>query len=117
MLKASDLPTTGMSFKYVIGEIQELWEEVLKANVGGVISETCDVYTCAMCAIHNNFGIDTPILWTKTAKEWFHRVEVFKQILSDRGLTFKVEYLRYGANYHKPHKVDKVIELAKLDQK
>jgi len=116
MLRAANLPATGMTFRYAAGEVQELWEEVLKGDIKGIISEACDVYTCTMCAIHNNFGIDMPIVWDKTAKEWFHRVDVFKQILHKRGLEFKVEYLRYGANYHKPHKVAKVIELAEADQ-
>lgn len=116
MLKASDLPTTGMTFKYTIGEIQELWEEVLKLDIHGIISEACDVYTCTMCAIYTNFDIDMPIIWTKSAKEWIHRVEIFKKILSNRGLRFKLEYLRYGSNYNKQCKVDKVIELATLDQ-
>ena len=116
MLRASHLPAQGMSWKYTLGEVQELWEEILTLNAEGILSEACDVYTCASCAILTTTGIDLPILWSRTARGWFHRVNVWKQILATEGLQFKTSYLRYGSNYNKPAKVAKVLELARADQ-
>lgn len=116
MLWASDLPATGMTWKYVVGEMIELIQEIKDLNYRGIIAEACDVYTCVSCAVLTSTGIDLPILWNNSAKEWFHRVEALKLILADRGLVFKEEYLRYGANYNKPHKMAIIVGLASLDQ-
>jgi len=115
-MRASELPTTGMNWKYVLGEVHELWEEILKRDIQGILSEACDVYSCATCAILTTTGVDLPILWTRSARGWLHREGVWKQILAKEGLAYKVEYLRYGSNYHKPEKVTKVLSLARKDQ-
>jgi Na+-driven multidrug efflux pump len=116
MIWTADLPATGMDWKYVMGEVRELWEEILKRNAQGILSEACDVYTCTLCAILTYTGVNLPVLWTRSARGWLHRVEVWKHILAGEGLVFKVEYLRYGSNYHKQDKVYKVLELARKDQ-
>jgi hypothetical protein len=105
-----------MSWKYTWGEVLELFEEVHKANIQGIISEACDVYTCASCAFWVSTGIDLPLFWTKSAKSWFKRVEVWKQIFAREGLVFKVEYLRYGGNHEKPEKVARALSLAREEQ-
>jgi len=117
MLYTNDLPATGMKWGYVYGEVIEFLEEVAKHDVQGMISEACDVYTCTSCALLTTTGINLPIVWTRSADGWFHRVDVFRKMLNDKGLKFKLEYLRYGSNYKKPEKVAKVIELATLDQR
>jgi len=116
MLFTSALPAPGMTWRYVIGELLELWNELIKGDIKGIISEACDVYTCASCALLTTTGIDLPIIWDRSARIWLHRVAVFTSILSANDLHFKVEYLRYGSNYNNPNKVAKVLELARLDQ-
>jgi len=116
MLFAKDLPATGMTWAYVAGEIVEFVEEVTKANLAGMVSEACDVYTCTTCAILTSTGINLPVVWTPSAIGWIERTDYYKSLLSGMGMDFKVEYLRYGSNPTKPEKVIKVIQLAKEDQ-
>ena len=116
MIFTKTLPVTNMSWAYVLGEVAELIESIINRDVTGIVNEACDVYTCACCAIYAQTGINLPIFWTRTSLVWFQRVEVWKRILSEVGLSYKVEYLRYGSNYNRPHKVAKVIELAIADQ-
>jgi hypothetical protein len=111
-----DTPTTDLSWRYVLGEIQELWEEAINLNFKGMVNEFCDVYTGAMCAITTHTGINVPIFWMRSADGWMERMEFFRKYLTEIGLEFKVEYLRYGANYEREWKRRKVVELAVKDQ-
>jgi hypothetical protein len=112
----NEFPVTKVTFRYTLGEVSEFLDEVKNCNVEGIISELCDVYTCLMCAIDTHFKIPMPIIWHKSADEWMKRIEFFKSYLSQVGLEFKSEYLRYGGNYLKKEKRKKVIELAIKDQ-
>lgn len=112
----NEFPTTKLSFKYTLGEVKELIEEVKKFNIKGIISESCDVYTCMMCAIETHFGIPMPIVWHLSADKWNERVAFFTWYFSEVGLKFKIEYIRYGGNYLKKEKRLKAIELAIKDQ-
>jgi hypothetical protein len=112
----NEFPTTDLTFKYTLGEVKELIEEIKEFNLEGIISELCDVYTCTMCAIETHFGIPMPIVWHKSADQWNERVEFFEWYLSELNLEFKVEYLRFGGNYLRKEKRLKVDELAIEDQ-
>ncbi|MFW9871480.1 MAG: MazG nucleotide pyrophosphohydrolase domain-containing protein [Candidatus Thorarchaeota archaeon] len=112
----NEFPTTKLSFGYTLGEVKELIEEIKKLNIKGIVSELCDVYTCSMCAIETYFGIPMPIIWNKSADKWNERVDFFTWYLSEVGLEFKIEYLRFGGNYKRKEKRRKVIELAIEDQ-
>jgi len=116
MLWTAQLPATGMSWSYVAGEVRELYEEIRKRSLDGVVSELCDVYTCTMCAIETSTGLTMPVVWEKTARGWFARVDFWRRWLSAFGLEFKVEYLRYGGNYLKQDKRRMVLRLAVEDQ-
>ena len=116
MMLTTDTPTTGMTWKYVFGEIQELVEEIKHMNIVGIVNELCDVYTTGMCAITTSTGIPVPIFWMRSANGWIERMEFFRIYLNRIGLEFKTEYLRYGANYKKQWKRKKVVELAINDQ-
>jgi hypothetical protein len=112
----NEFPTTKLDFKYTLGEVKELIEEIKAHNLKGIISELCDVYTCGMCAIETHFRIPMPIIWHMAADKWNERVSFFQWYLSEIGLEFKIEYLRYGGNYEKKEKRRKVVELAIEDQ-
>jgi len=116
ILWTNQFPTTKLTFSYTLGEVKELIEEIKTLNVKGMISELCDVYTCLMCAVETHFGIPMPIFWTTSAKQWDNRVEFFEWYLGEIGLEFKVKYLRYGGNYLRKEKRQKVVELAIKDQ-
>lgn len=116
MLWTSDVPTTKLKWNYVHLEIKELWEEIKKLNIKGIINESCDVYTVCCCAFETTTGIPVPLLWERSAKEWVRRIEVWKSIFKDNNLEFKIEYIRYGGNHKKQWKVDKALQLAREDQ-
>jgi len=116
MFYAKDLPASGMTFSYTYGEVLEFIEEVAKADIDGMLSELCDVYTCATCAIENYTGINLPIIWNRSANVWMERVHFYTDLLDKLGLEFKTEYLRFGSNPEKPEKIKKIIELAREDQ-
>jgi len=116
ILWTNEFPTTKLTFKYTLGEVKELVEEIKARNMKGIISELCDVYTCSMCAIETHFRIPMPIIWHMAADKWNERVGFFQNYLAQVGLEFKIEYLRYGGNYLKKEKRRKVVELAIEDQ-
>jgi hypothetical protein len=116
MIFTTDVPATNLDWKYTFGEVKELWVEIKRCNLIGIINEMCDVYTCAMCAITTSTGIKMPIFWMRSANGWNERLDFFRWYLDEIGLEFKVEYLRFGANYKKAHKRRKVFELAVNDQ-
>lgn len=111
------VPQTGLGWGYLVGEMKELLDEIVKLSWTGMYNELCDVYTVLMCIISNKTGIDVPIFWTKSAEEWVARIEVWEAIFEKNGLLFKPEYLINGGNYKKQWKVDAALELARKDQK
>ena len=116
MLWTSDLPTTGMGWKFVLGEVVELFIEIIHLNLHGIISEACDVYTCAMCALETTIGRPVPILWRRTYNEWLARVEVWKEIFADHGLEWHVRYISGGGNYRRPEKIRVALDMARTEQ-
>ena len=116
MIFTDDLPATGLNWKYVWSEILELIEAMRNSNLHGIRNELCDVYTCSMCAITTTTGMPMPILWTRSANGWVKRIEFWKRYLTEIGLEYKLEYVRYGSNYKKAHKRRRVAMLAIEDQ-
>ena len=104
ILWTNKFPTTKLTFKYTLGEVKELIEEIKILNIEGMISELSDVYTCLMCAIETHFGIPMPIIWHRSADKWNERVKFYQSYFDQIGLEFKIEYLRYGGNYLKKEK-------------
>ena len=101
ILWTNQFPTTKLTFKYTLGEVKELIEEIKARNLKGIISELCDVYTCLMCAIETHFRIAMPIIWHMAADKWNERVGFFQNYFDQIGLEFKIEYLIFGGNYFK----------------
>jgi len=105
-----------MSFEYVVGEMGEVWEEVLKGDVEGVVSELLDVYSCGMVWLSDVSGIDMWVVENKSVVGWAARWTWWKEWLNGQGLEFKAEYMRFGANYERQEKRDKVLEMAMNDK-
>ena len=116
MLWTDQIPATGLSWRYVWGEVLELIEEIKLRDVDGVISETCDVYTCVMCAIETSTGVPMPLLWRRSANKFISRGKWFSWYLNQVGLEYKEEYLVHGGNYKKAWKRRAVVDLAIKDQ-
>lgn len=116
MIFTNEVPSTNMDWRYVWGEFKELLTEIKKLNLKGIRDESCDVYTCIMCALETYTGIPMPIFWMRSANAWIERVKWWENYFEQIGLDFKVEYLRYGANYKKAEKRRVIVELAIKDQ-
>jgi len=116
MMYTTDTPTTNLNWKDTLGEVIELICAILEFDLKGIRNELCDVYTCSMCAITTSTGVRMPIYWMRSAREWDKRMVFFTKYLRELGLAFKVEYLRFGANYKKDHKRRMVVRLAVRDQ-
>lgn len=116
LIMTSDLPVTGMSWGYVFGEVLELAEEVVAGRLDGVISEACDVYSCAMCAIETTIGKSVPIVRNRSTDGWLKRQEIWREYLRRMGLKYDQKYLVNGGNYKKACKRRLVVALAVKDQ-
>lgn len=117
MLWTNDVPSSGMPWDYVLGEVAELIVEIKNANIEGILNELCDVYTCASCAFHTSTGIPLPLLWRRSANEWLKRLPVWEDIFDAAGLKFHARYLVNGSNHEKPWKVALALDLARKDSK
>jgi hypothetical protein len=116
LIKRSDVCCYKMSFGYVLGEVVEVWEEVLKLDVGGVWSELLDVYSCGMVWLSDVIGYDLYIINNKSIRSWSGRWGWWKRWLNACGLEFKAEYMRNGANFKRKAKREWVLEEAIRDQ-
>jgi hypothetical protein len=116
MVLTNQVPVTNMTWDYVWGEVKELFIEIKRFNIKGILEELCDVYTCGMCALTRSTGKTFPIFWMTTVNKYYKRVDFFKWYFSEIGLEYKLKYLRNGANYNKEWKRRKAVELAIEDQ-
>jgi hypothetical protein len=115
-VKRSEICCYKMSFGYVVGEMKEVWEEVVKFDVGGVCSEMLDVYSCGMVWLSDVLGMDLYVVDNKNVRGWKERWDWWKVWLGDKGYEFKAEYMRYGANYNRKEKRDRVLKMAEADR-
>jgi len=104
MLFTNQVPTTGMKFSYVKGEIQELIEEIKTLNFKGISNESCDVITCTICVIAEIINIPLPIFWKKSALGWIARAIWIENWLNKQNLPYRVWMMKFGGNYKKYHK-------------
>lgn len=116
MIKTKQLGSDGISFSYIIGEIEEVIQEIRKLNPKGIISEVCDVWTCILCWITEVTNINIPVIWEKSAKKTITRLEYWDIIFKLNNLQFDPKCLCNGANWKKLHKQILAINLAKHSQ-
>ena len=113
---SKDLPVTGMSLSYVVGEIFELIEAIVNLDWSEVVGEFLDVYSCSMCVLETYFGINVPIVRNRSTIGWLRRQEIWREYLRRMGLKYDKKYLVNGGNYKKEYKRRLVVELAIKDQ-
>lgn len=104
MLFTDQVPTTGMTWGYVRGEIEELIDEIKILSFTGISDELCDVITCSICVFAEKSGIRLPIIWKKSALGWIQRAIWIENWLNQQNLPYRVWMMKFGGNYHKPHK-------------
>lgn len=99
--------------EHVMGEVQELIEAYSFTNF---IEELSDVIYLSLCRIYDIHKIELPMIFCGvTIRKIQKRVVVWEDIFSQHGLVFNNKYLINGSNYHKAAKVEKALELARLD--
>jgi hypothetical protein len=116
LIKRSDVCCWKMSWSYVVGEMEEVWEEVIDFNLKGIWSELLDVYSCGMVWLSDVSGVDLYIVNNKSISGWSKRWGWWKRWLGACGLEFKAEYMRNGANFKRKSKRDWVLKEAIMDQ-
>jgi len=116
IIKRSEICCYKMSLAYVVGEMKEVWEEILKGDVKGVASELLDVYSCGMVWLSDVSGLDLYVIENKSVVGWAARWTWWKEWLNGQGLEFKAEYMRQGANYLREEKRAWVLAEAKKDK-
>lgn len=104
-----------MKWKEVYMEFKELLEA---RSLYEIKEELSDTIYCLLCAIHTYTNISLPMLGAyPTIQKLLIRQLVWQQIFSKEMLVFDKKYLVNGSNFNKPTKVEKALQLAKLDQK
>lgn len=79
--------------------------------------ELSDCMYSLFCAIHTYTGIILPMIGCRiTLEKAEKRFKEWEEIFKQEGLKFSKVYLKNGSNYHKRHKVELAISLAKIDQ-
>jgi hypothetical protein len=92
-------------FKYVLGEVGELWEEVIKWNVPAMKEEWEDVLHFVQLWLHSQCNIDTDV-WHVTrhsVDKFIKRNGVWREMYAYAGLPSDTP--GYGGNYNRLHKV------------
>lgn len=112
MIRRSEVCCSKMNWLYVYGEIVEVWEEIRLLNVSGMMEELVDVVSCAQIAFWDMVKINGWVFKTKKYDEWSERWDVWKNWLLQNELQFKSEYMRFGANYKRKEKREKVFSMA-----
>ena len=107
---ASKLP-----FSYVIGEVIELKDEVVKLDFAEARKEWDDVVGCFLVWLTGVTGISFPLLpflGKGAADRWIARRVVWARIFDLHGVEFHRRYLTGGGNYCKRSRVKKAFSSA-----
>lgn len=106
------------SFKSLLSEIFEIFEELRKCDFHAALMECAQVMLMLQLILWQRFKINTPILGLSksVALEHYSRVEWFKDKFLQIGIPFKLEYLKGGSNHSKPEKVARAFLAAAADQ-
>jgi len=112
VIKRSEVSCYRMSLGYVLGEVGEVLEEVVKLDWNGFVSELVDVYSCGIVWFWDWVGIDGWVIKSSSMREWDKRWEWWKKWLQDNGLYFRREFMRVGANYKRKRKRELVFGFA-----
>ena len=101
---ASELP-----WSYVVGEVKELRDELVKRDFDEAKKEFEDVVGCTFVYLTGITGVNLPLVrhfGKGAAERWIARINVWKDIFNFHGVVFHKSVLTGGGNYRKRHKVE-----------
>ena len=107
-----------MTWKYVKGEMVELWEAIMEGDLAHTWEEWNDVW-CLLLIYGLPYTGKLPLLpgfGLSSQKKFEARLEVWKKIFVHHNLVFRKEYLVTGGNYRKKTKIIRVLQAAKAEQ-
>jgi hypothetical protein len=116
MVKRSSISCFQMTFPYILGECQELLDEIKARNIQEVWSELMDVYTCTSCWIADRLNVDLPVIENKSTRAWDKRWSWWKEMLKNQGLRFRPWMMKYGSNNEREHKVSLVLFMSRAEK-
>ena len=106
-------------FKFLRGEVEELFEAVHQGDVAEIRDELSDVGVAAQLWLYHSLKgrANWPLLWgAHAADKYEHRIDGWQRIFAAAGLGFDVKYLKFGSNFAKPQKVFTAIAIGYHDQ-
>lgn len=104
-----------LRFSYVLGEMLELLDELVKLDFAQALNEWEDVTGCFLVWLTGITGISFPLLpffGKGAAERWISRLIVWETIFDLHGMKFHRQYLLNGGNYCKKSKIIKSFRLA-----
>ena len=99
---------------WLLGEVEELVEELRKGDLRGVREEWGDVAFVALILVYQLFpflgGVPfLPGLGLWSCHKFLARFAVWEEICAHHDVVFEVDSLSGGSNYRKLHKVEQVL--------
>jgi hypothetical protein len=108
IIRRSDVACGKLGWDYVLGEVKELLEEVMKLDWNGIKSELLDVFSCGQIAFWDWVRVDGLVIETENMRIWKERKKWWVRFLTLRGIEFRMELLRHGGNHARWEKVLRV---------
>ena len=97
----------------IFSEIGEFIEAVIALDTKGMRLEGQQVLYALQMQFYQAVGIDFYLQYCAEVVEGFYlRRDVWLEIFKEYDAVFKNEYLEYGSNYKRIHKIKKALELA-----
>ena len=97
----------------IFSELFELVEAVAHFDIEEIRLEGQQVLYALQMQLYQAVGTDFYLQWCEDVVEGFYlRREVWLEIFKEYNTPFKNEYLEYGSNYKRIHKIKKALELA-----
>lgn len=99
-------------------EIVELLEEIDRGDFSAAWTEVVQCWWYFQLLVHMWTGWDwRPRGVSAVLKDFYGRLEVWKEIFQQEGLEFDVDFLVGGSNYRRPEKVAAALALARKGKK
>lgn len=111
-----DVIANEISLEYILGEIQELKEEIASFNLSGIRSEWDDVTALVLIKLTQKTSVNLPIIsgfGTGAVLRWYDRNIVWKKIFEHHGIPWEQRVLEGGSNYNKIAKIKKAVGASK----
>ena len=113
-----ELMAAPMTFSFVVGEVQELVEEIRYLRLSSIWEEWNDVMFCLLLwglPYTGNLPM-LPGLGKASEDKLVERLKVWKEIFHTHNLVFDKKYLVAGSNYKKEAKIQAALLAARQEQ-